>query len=185
MIRKAVLRTWLEAHPFDGRAAFLVGIVAVGIPTALRASVDGIVTGVPMTGYVPFILISAVLLGWWNASLVALASATLGDLLFVGPPNQLLEGPADMFVVGLFLFVSGVLIGFVELVRKLISDSGRPIAAGEVTGIIFSLENGQAWASWSGSGAPVRLGPEAEVAEMMQDFLAQLELGRRLTSQYA
>jgi hypothetical protein len=182
MIRKVVLRDWLEAHPFDGRAALFIGIVAVAIPTALRASVDGVVTGIPVTGYVPFVLASAVLLGPWNASLVALASAFVGDALFVGTPTELLEGPTDIFVVGLFLLVSGVLIGFVELVRSLLSDSRKAAVPERPSGIIFSLENGQAWASWTGSGSPVRLGPENEVAEMMEDFLAQLELGKRLTA---
>src|SRR5262249_786662 len=48
------------------------------------------------------------------------------------------------------------------------------------SGVIFSLEGGQAWASWPGSPAPVRLGPEHEVTVMMQDFIAQVELGHRL-----
>ena len=182
MIRKAVLRDWLEAHPFDGRVALFIGIIAVGVPTALRASVDGLVTGIPVTAYVPFVLASAVLLGWWNASLVALASAFIGDALFVGRSTELFEGPTDIFVVGLFLFVSGVVIGFVELVRSLLADSRKAAVPERPSGIIFSLENGQAWASWAGSGSPVRLGPEGEVAEMMEDFLAQLELGKRLTS---
>ena len=111
MIRKDVVKDWLETHPFDGRAALLIGVLAVGVPTGLRAAVDGVVTGVPISGYVPFVLMSAVLLGWWNATLVALASAILGDALFVGQPNHLLEGPDDVFIVGLFLFVSGVVIG--------------------------------------------------------------------------
>lgn len=182
MIRKAVLREWLEAHPFDGRAALFIGIIAVGVPTALRASVDGVVTGMAVTGYVPFVLASAVLLGWWNASLVALASAFVGDALFVGRRPELLEGPADFFVVGLFLIVSAVVIGFVELVRGLLADSRKAGVPEKPSGIIFSLEKGQAWASWTGSGSPVRLGPEREVAEMMEDFLAQLELGKRLTA---
>ena len=46
--------------------------------------------------------------------------------------------------------------------------------------VVFSLEGGQAWASWYGSHSWVRLGPENEVAEMMRDFLAQRELAKRL-----
>ena len=37
-------------------------------------------------------------------------------------------------------------------------------------------------ASWPGAGAPVRMGPEDEVAEMMHDFLAQRELANALPS---
>ena len=47
-------------------------------------------------------------------------------------------------------------------------------------GIVFSLEKGQAWASWYGQESHVQLGPQGEVAEMMEDFLAQLEVGKRL-----
>jgi len=33
--------------------------------------------------------------------------------------------------------------------------------------------------SWPGNSSPVRLGPDGEVSEMMQDFIAQVHLGRR------
>jgi hypothetical protein len=49
-------------------------------------------------------------------------------------------------------------------------------------GIVFSLEKGQVWASWYGRGAPVLLGSQRKVSEMMQDFLAQEELARRLSA---
>jgi len=185
MTVKAVLRRWLESHPFNGRAAIVVGATAVAIPTAIRFAVDGVVSGIPVTGYVPFVLISAVLLGWLNASMVAVASALIGDALFVGPANELLEGPSDVFTVGLFLIVSGVLIGFVELVRRIVAEDDHIEVDREPSGIIFSLEKGQAWASWRGQGEPVRLGPQAEVAEMMEDFLAQVELGKRLADRYS
>jgi len=183
MTVKAVLRRWLESHPFNGRAAIVVGATAVAIPTAIRFAVDGVVSGIPVTGYVPFVLISAVLLGWLNASMVAVASALIGDALFVGPANELLEGPSDVFTVGLFLIVSGVLIGFVELVRRIVAEDDHVEVDREPSGIIFSLEKGQAWASWRGQGEPVRLGPQAEVAEMMEDFLAQVEVAKRLNGQ--
>ena len=46
--------------------------------------------------------------------------------------------------------------------------------------IVFSLEKGHVWVSWDGDDTPVHLGTEAEVVAMMEDFLAQVELGRRL-----
>jgi len=179
MLGKPVLKQWLKSHPFSGSVALIIGLLAIAIPTAIRASVDGMVNSMAVTPYIPFVLACAVLLGWWNASLVALVSATIGDVLFVGPPNQFLEGPEDMFVVGVFLIVCAAIIGFVEMVRAVFRD--RPAAKDEASGIIFSLEKGQAWASRPGLGPPVRLGPQAEVAEMMKDFLAQLELGKRLS----
>ena len=47
-------------------------------------------------------------------------------------------------------------------------------------GIVFSLEKGEVWASWYGHGAPVHLGSQRKVSEMMEDFLAQVEVGKRL-----
>ena len=52
----------------------------------------------------------------------------------------------------------------------------------ESGGIIFSLEGGRVWASWPGTDSNVVLGTKDEVAEMMRDFLAQVELGERLTN---
>jgi hypothetical protein len=47
-------------------------------------------------------------------------------------------------------------------------------------GLVFSLEKGEVWASWYGQDVPVRLGSQRKVAEMMEDFLAQEQLGKRL-----
>ena len=52
----------------------------------------------------------------------------------------------------------------------------------EAGGIIFSLERGQVWASWPGTDSNVVLGGKGVVTEMMRDFLAQVELGERLTA---
>ena len=46
--------------------------------------------------------------------------------------------------------------------------------------IIFSLLDGYVLASWPGTDASVRLGRHEMVAAMMEDFLAQDALGRRL-----
>ncbi len=178
MLGKSILKKWLAGHPFSGRAALLVGILAVAIPTAVRASVVGVVGGIPVTTYIPFVLAAAVLAGWWTASLVAIASAAMGDVLFVGPPLQFLEGPEDIFVVGVFLLACAAIIGFVQIVRSILSD--REAEKEKTSGIIFSLEGGEAWASSPELGRRVRLGPQAEVAEMMEDLLAQLEVGERL-----
>ena len=47
--------------------------------------------------------------------------------------------------------------------------------------IIFSLEDGIVWASWSGTHAKVELGRCDNVIEMMSDFLKQCEVAERLT----
>lgn len=46
--------------------------------------------------------------------------------------------------------------------------------------IVFSSRDGFVWASWPQTNATVRLGRHDLVAAMMQDFLAQDSLGRRL-----
>jgi len=53
----------------------------------------------------------------------------------------------------------------------------RPDAKG---GIIFSLRDGEVWASWHGWPETVRLGPVADVTAMMQDFLHQGRVAERL-----
>ena len=47
-------------------------------------------------------------------------------------------------------------------------------------GIIFSSRDGFVWATWPETEGAVRLGRHDMVAAMMQDFLAQDALGRRL-----
>ena len=48
--------------------------------------------------------------------------------------------------------------------------------------LIFSLTDGYVWASWPGTVASVKLGTHATVRAVMRDFLAQCELGDRLTN---
>jgi hypothetical protein len=78
-----------------------------------------------------------------------------------------------------------MIIFLVHAVRKLMAR--RPLLGHSLdspAGLIFSLDRGEAWASWYGSGASIRLGPQEEVAAMMEDFLAQLELGEHLIQTY-
>jgi len=60
-----------------------------------------------------------------------------------------------------------------------ISTDRSEFASGQV---VFSLENNQAWAGWHGHRTMVQLGTKDDVAEMMEDFLAQLELAERLNN---
>ena len=81
------LTRWLQAPFVTGRLALLCGIGAVVIPTIIRVSAHGFVTGCEFTPYLPFVLLSAILLLWWQAGAVAFASAAVFSGLFVGPPN--------------------------------------------------------------------------------------------------
>jgi len=171
---------WLQASPVSGRIALLVAVLAVALPTGLRWLVDGVVTGCEFTPYLPFVLLSAILMRPWQASAVAFASVgVLGDL-FRGPPSKILHSECFLSSAGMFLASSAMIIGLAILGRRLfaaLQNRGADEAAG---GIVFSLERGQVWASWYGQGPPVLLGSQRKVARMMDDFLLQEELGRRL-----
>lgn len=169
---------WLILPPISGKRAIAWSIAAVAMPTVGRALVDGAVTGIAFIAYVPFVLLSAVFLSWRYAAIVAIASAAIVDALFVGAPYALVEGPADVFGVVVFLGASSLIIALVQTMRTVVKHHGRP--AGAVDGVIFSEERGQAWASWPGASYYVRLGPQDQVAKMMEDYLAQVELAKRL-----
>ena len=179
MIR-AELTRWLQLPFLTGRLALLCALVAVGLPTLVRWAVSGVVTGCEFTPYLPFVLVCAILLRWWQAGAVALASvAILGGLFSGSHAHQM-----DCFLpsAGIFLASSAVMIVVAVSVRRLvwmIQNRGADESAG---GIVFSLEKGEVWASWYGQSAPVRLGSKRKVAEMMEDFLAQVEVGNRLNT---
>ena len=178
---RAGLHRWVRSAPITGWPALVCGIAAVGLPTIVRAAVDGAVTGCEFTPYLPFVLITALALGWWQAGAVALASAAILGGLFFGPMNG--HSSSSCFISGaaIFLASSAAMIGIVLLVRGVIAAIQH---RGEHEGgVVFSLQGGQVWASWYDEGPPVRLGTEGNVSAMMQDFLAQVELGKRLTGE--
>ena len=164
-----------------GRMAFLCGVAAVAVPTIVRAAIDGVVTGCEFTPYLPFVLISALALRWWQAGVVALTSAAILGGLFFGPKYEHLTSSCFLSSAAIFLASSALIIGVVALVRRLIvALQTRGAADGR---IVFSLEGDEVWASWYDQGPSVRLGTEGTVSEMMEDFLAQVELGKRLNGQ--
>ena len=178
----AYMKKWLLAPPVPARWAPAVALAALAVPTLARLLVDGAVSGVAFTPYSPSVLLCAVLLEWRYAALVAVASALLADALFIGPRYQLVEGPTDWFGIFLFLLNAVLIICVVQAIRSLARDWRRTHATDEPShGLVFSLARGEAWASWYGADARVRLGPQEEVAAMMEDFLAQLEVGKRLS----
>ena len=176
---RANLNRWLRAPFLTGWLALLCGIGSVALPTIVRAAVDGVVTGCEFTPYLPFVLIAAVLLGWWQAGIVALASVAVLGGLFFGAPDALIEQPCFKSGAGIFLASSAMIVGIVTLVRRMLAGvlSDPDESSG---GVIFSLDQGKVWASRHGQGPPVCLGSQGKVSEMMQDFLAQEELGKRI-----
>jgi hypothetical protein len=101
--------------------------------------------------------------------------------LFFGPANEHITSACFLSGASIFLASSAMMIGVVVLVRRVIAALQHRGASGG--GVVFSLQGEQVWASWYDKGPPVRLGTEGDVSEMMKDFLAQVELGKRLTGE--
>ena len=175
-----LLRRWLVATPIAGKPAFTLAVAAVALPTLYRVSLTGVVMGIGYCPYLPFVLLSAILLGWRHAAAVAFVSVVVVDALFVGPRFQLFEGPTDMLGDLGFLVVSALMIALVQAIRTAFEDLIGPTTD---NGVFFSLQNEQVWASWPTAGFHLRLGPQDDVVEMMKDFVAQVELGKRLNGE--
>ena len=173
----------LLAPPLTGPLAVLCGFYLVALPTGIRWAINGSVTGCEFTPYLPFVLISAVLMRPWQASAVALASVGILGNLFVGPLNVVLANECFLSSSGIFLASSLGIIGIVVLTRRVfvaMQNRGADEAPG---GIVYSLEQGQVWASWYGQGPPILLGSQPKVSKMMHDFLRQEEIGKRLNGE--
>jgi hypothetical protein len=172
------LTRWLKQPFVTGQWALACGIAAVALPTLIRFSVNGVVSGCEYTPYLPFVLLSAILLRWWQAGLVTLACAAVYSGVFLSSPMLLLQDECAIYSVGMFFAASTIIISIVVAIRQLTARmfSHADEASG---GVIFSMEDGHVWASWYGQGPPVCLGSQQRVGRMMEDFLAQEELAKR------
>jgi len=145
----------------------------IALPTVARAAMNGTVTGCEFTPYLPFVLLSAILIGWWQASAVALISVAIMGGLFITPPISSLEKSCFLAGAGMFLAAAATMIGTAVIVRRAFAFLHRRGADEAGGGIVFSVAQGEVWASWYGLAAPVRLGAERKVAETMERFLAR------------
>lgn len=173
----------LLAPPAIGIRALLYGIVLILVPTAIRQILDSFLAGhLSFLIYVPFVIMAAILLRWTYAAAVALASWAVANVLFLEPRYQFTLDRVEEVSFVIFALSGALLIALVEAVRRIVENSLRPARPDTsfTTPVVFSSERGQAWASWYGSHSWVRLGPEDEVAECMQDFLAQRAVAERL-----
>ena len=181
MISGGFLQRALRGPPFAGNHALLFGIVAVAAPTLIRVAVNGLVSTAVFLTYTPFVLLSALLLTPRQTAVVALACASIAHLVFTEPYLAFGTSPNDVFSVGVFLVNSVLIIGLVSVVRSFIGDCLAPNVSGEISSsVIFSEKEGEAWVSWPNARPSVKLGPHKEVAKMMEDYIAQVELGERL-----
>jgi hypothetical protein len=177
IIRRILMRA-LHQVPLAGSLALLTALLLVALPTAIRAVVHGSVTGCEFTPYLVFVLIGALLLRWWLAGAVALSAVAIMGGYFFAPIH---DGACFLSSAAMFLASSAGMIGIVMMVRGVIAAIQRRGADKAANGIVFSLREGEVWASWYDEDPPLRLGSRSSVAEMMKDFLAQEEVGNRLT----
>ena len=141
---------------------------------------NGLVMGCEYTPYLPFVLLSAILLRWWQATGVVLTSVAVMGILVQSTAGEHLTSACFTSATSVFLASSAATISAVLVMRRVlaVSQTGRVVE--DAGGIVFSLKDDEVWASWYGSDQPVRLGTQEKVEYMMADFLAQGELGRRL-----
>jgi hypothetical protein len=175
---RAEFDRWLRQPPVTGWLALPCALIAISVPTAIRLAVSGVVTGCEFTPYLPFILVCAILLRWWQAGAAALMSVAIMGGEFGGSSHFGLE--CFVSAAAIFLAASAAMILFVTWVRSASATRQRQDLDESMGGVVFSLEKGEVWASWYGQGTPVRLGSQRKVSEMMSDFLAQAEVGKRL-----
>lgn len=188
MQRSRIVRSstdWLSTPPLRGGLAVAFALGAVAIPTAVRLAIFTGMNDYQCITFCPFVLAAAILVGSRLAAAVAIASAVICNSL-MGLHYMLNLDEPDLVGMSIFLAYSFLVVACVHMMRKRSTQAfvAEP-AAEPSTGIVFSLEAGEAWASWQGRDAPVRLGAEDEVAIMMEDFLAQLELGKKLENRSA
>jgi hypothetical protein len=181
MTRAALLRSWFVAPPLSGKWTILWILAALPVAFLIRQSMncpDAI--GECCTPLFIFVLASAVLLGWKAAIFAAVSAGAVSIWLYSGP-GHVMDGGGELAGMTLFLFYCALIIGCVEFVRSAFARLSRVSVPEEhSSGIIFSREDGHAWASWPGNSAPIRLGPDTEVTAMMRDFVSQVELADRL-----
>ena len=102
-----------------GLAAIAVAILAVVLPTLIRLAVDGAVSGTAFSPYLPFVLVSALLLRPAAAFATVLCSAIVADYFFMEPYFRLAVGADDLFGMAVFFMTSGMAILAVTSVRRL------------------------------------------------------------------
>jgi len=122
MTRFGFIRTRLLAAPPRGVSAMVLGILVVAIPTLVRASLDGVVSGTTFVAYYPFILFAAIFLGWRIAAVVTFASALIANFLFLYPRYRLFADLDDTLATLLFLLSAGLIISLADALRRSVEE---------------------------------------------------------------
>jgi len=176
MIR-AGINLWLRDTPLRGGHALLCALACLAVPTAIRTALSGVITGCEFTPYLPFVFLAALMMRWWQAAALSLACVVIFGGLFVVPPHDF---TCFMSSAGLFLASSAAIIGIVAVLRTAFGGLQRHGAQANAGDIVFSLKEGEVWASWYGQEEPLRLGTQHMVSQTMKDFLSEGEIGERL-----
>ena len=171
MIRSHLTR-WLAAPLVTGWGALVCVTAAVALPTAFRAAIDGVVTGCEFTPYLPFVLLGAVVIGWWQAGAIALISVGILGGLFAGS-TRMPDMPCFVSAAATFAAASAVIVAFVMIVRRVLAGASAHGSDDQSGGVVLTLEQGDVWASWYGQGRPVRLGSQRKVSEMLGKLLPE------------
>jgi hypothetical protein len=176
-----ISKSWLFAPPIHGPWAVALTVVAGLIPVFIRLGMSPQIDDQACTIFCPFVLAISILCGWRWALALAVGTATACNTILMGAPYMFHFQRSEIEGLSTFLGYSVFVVLVIQLFRMTAARSLRQAGAAErASGIVFSLDDGQAWASWYGIDAPVRLGPRDEVVQMMEDFIAQVELGKRL-----
>lgn len=176
-----ISKSWLFAPPVCGPWAVAVAVAGIAIPTIIRLAMVPGIDDQACTVFCPFVLAVSILCGWRYALATAVGSAIACNTILMGVPYRFHLERSEIEGLSTFLGYSVFLILVVRLFRLTAARSLRQAGARErVSGVVFSLDEGQAWASWYGVDAPVRLGPANEVIPMMEDFIAQANVAMRL-----
>ncbi|MBV1687765.1 hypothetical protein KRR38_08770 [Novosphingobium sp. G106] len=174
-----ISKSWLFTPPLRGTWAIAASLVAIAVPVAFSLTLAPDINDQTCTIFCPFVLATTILCGWRYAIAVAVASAVGCNTVLMGVPYHFHVQWSEIEPLLVFLTYSAFVILVVQFFRLTAARSLRQAGARErMSGIVFSLDGGQAWASWYGVDAPVRLGPPDEVVEMMKDFIAQMELAK-------
>ncbi len=90
----------------------------VALPTAIRASIDQVVSDTTFVAYSPFVLIAALLLTYRQAAAVTIGSAVVANFLFMEPRYTLLATPTDTFGTLLFIVSSALVVAVGQTLRR-------------------------------------------------------------------
>jgi hypothetical protein len=155
-----ISKSWLFTPPLHGVWAIALIAGAVAAPTLIRLGMPMQMDARACTIFCPFVLATSILCGWRYAIVMAVGSAIVRNALMGAKYTYPFTSP-EMAAFASFLGYSACVILVVQLFRMTAARSLRQAGAKErVKGIVFSFDEGQAWASWYGIDArasrPVR-----------------------------